>query len=194
MNDPVIDTDLNHQEREEMIVTEIDDLKDVVNRQEIHHTQITNDLTAEKIVDKKTVGDLDHRIEINLMKGSQTTNGKTIHRCHQWHHRIHMHQIIHQCHLRHISKCKWEINKTIDKRSHQEELIQTTSQCNQIINNPVRTRMVNSRIRILLPPFTTFVNWFNRPTERILTPIGVIQTERTLSEQYMPTRQGNKCP
>ena len=192
MNDPVIDTDLNHQEKEEMIVTETDVLKDVANHLEIRHTQITNDLTAEKIVDKKTTEDLDHRIEINLMKGSRTTNGKTIHRCHQWHHRIHMHQTIRQCHLRHISRCKWEFNRTIDKCSHQEELIQTTYQCSQIINPPMV--MVNNRTRNMLPPFKIFVNWFNRPTERILTPIGVIQTERNSSEQYMPIHQGNMCP
>ena len=70
MIDPVIDIDLNHQKREEMIVTETDDLKDVVNRQETLHTQITNDLTAEKIVDKKIAEDLDNRIGINLMKGN----------------------------------------------------------------------------------------------------------------------------
>ena len=70
MIDPVIDIDLNHQEKEEMIVTETDDLKDVVNHQEILHTQITNDLTAGKIVDKKIAEDLDNRIGINLMKGN----------------------------------------------------------------------------------------------------------------------------
>ena len=70
MIDPVIDIDLNHQEKEEMIAIEIDGLKDVVNRQEIRHIQITNDLTAEKIVDKKIAKDLDNRIGINLMKGN----------------------------------------------------------------------------------------------------------------------------
>ena len=70
MIDPVIDTDLNRQEKEEMIAIEIDDLKDVANHLEIRRTQITNDLTAEKIVDKKIAEDLDNRIGINLMKGN----------------------------------------------------------------------------------------------------------------------------
>ena len=88
MNDPVIDIDLNHQEKEEMIVTETDDLKDVVNHREIRHTQITNDLTAEKIVDKKIVKDLDNKIGINRTKDNRTTNGKTANKCHLWHNYI----------------------------------------------------------------------------------------------------------